>query len=260
MAKFLESLLRFKDIVWYRTLAQLKAESKNNYLGYAWFVLEPLISTAILYLVFGVIMGDRGSEMALFILIGMMLWQWMESSVMLGINGIREKFGILNTVKIPKFLFPLVSVLTNTWKFCCVYIVMLFFCNIFGFYVNAAYLMLPMVLFSQLIFIAGLTMPLAIFVTYMPDLINLISSLFRLMFFLSGIFYSLDRVPEALAPYFYCNPIAALMQANREILLYGRFPDVSLWLMPALVGTLLLLFGLYLSFRVEQTLLKRVSN
>jgi lipopolysaccharide transport system permease protein len=260
MIKTLETFSRLRDITLYRTVSKLKAESKNNNLGYVWFILEPLIGTAVLYFAFSALMGRNGSEMVMFILIGMMVWQWMESAVMLGIGGIREKLGVLNTVKIPKYLFPLVNVLASTWKFLCMYLVVIAFCNAFGYFASVAYVALPIILFAQLIFIMGLTLPLAIIVTYMPDLTNLVSSLFRLLFFLSGIFYTVEIVPDRIKPYFFWNPIAGLMEAHREVLLHGRFPNWSFSLIPFLVGTLLIVVGLAMTRAVDLKILKQVSN
>jgi len=256
----LGTLGRYRDILWYRTLAQLKAESNNNYLGYIWFILEPLISTAILYVVFGMIMGNRGSDVVLFILIGMMIWQWFESSLMTGVNGIREKIGILQTIRISKFIFPVVSVLANTWKFLWVFGVLLVLSNVLGFGINPNYLWLPLVILVELLFIIGLTVPLAILVTYMPDFVNLISSILRLLFFLSGIFFSVDRVPPELRDAFLANPVALLMNAFRDIILDGRAPDFANLAYCALWGLISLGLGLLWSRRVDQRIIKSIST
>lgn len=258
MRRRLSNIIRYKDILRYRTLAQLKAESKNNYLGYIWFLLEPLISTAILYVVFGLIMGNRGSDMVLFILIGMMIWQWFEGSTTLGMNGISEKSGILNTVSIPKFLFPMVSVLANTWRFIWVYLVVVALAHMLGFYLNWNYLWLPLVLGVQLFFIIGITLPLAIVVAYMPDFANLVSSLFRLLFFLSGIFFTVERVPEGALPYFNLNPVALLMNANRDVLLHAQAPDLSNLFYCFVFGGTAMAVGIGWSVKIDKKIMKAI--
>ncbi len=258
MKPSLTNLLRYKDILCYRTLAQLKAESKNNYLGYVWFILEPLISTAILYLVFGVIMGNRGSDMVLFILIGMMIWQWFEGSIMTGTHGISEKSRILNVVNVPKFIFPMVYVLANTWKFAWVYLIMVVLAQILGYTANWGYLWLPLVLGVQLFLILGLTLPLAVAVAYMPDFTTMISSVFRLLFFLSGIFFSADRVPEDLLFYYNLNPITLLMNANRDILLHGQMPDLSGLLYCLGFGAVAMTIGILWCLKIDKKIMKAI--
>lgn len=256
---FYSEVVRYRDILLYRTLAQLKAESNNNYLGYTWFVLEPLLSTLVLYLVFGVIMGNRGSEAVLFILIGMMVWQWFENSLMIGVNGIREKVGILQTIRIAKFVFPVVSVLANSWKFFCVFLVLLLAANLLGFFIGPAYLWLPVILVVELIFILGVTVPLAIVVTYMPDFVTLLSSVLRLLFFLSGIFFAVDRVPERLQEIFLANPVALMMIAFRDVILYGVSPNPGHLFYCFTLGVVCLLLGVKLSQSVDKKIIKSVS-
>lgn len=258
MNRTLTNLRRYKDILRYRTLAQLKAESKNNYLGYVWFVLEPLISTAILYVVFGLIMGNRGSDMVLFILIGMMIWQWFEGSITTGTHGISEKARILNVVNVPKFIFPMVYVLANTWRFLWVYLVMVLLAHILGYPANWGYLWLPLVLFVQLFLILGITLPLAVVIAYMPDFTTMVSSVFRLLFFLSGIFFGPDRVPADLVFYYNLNPITLLMNANRDILLHGRMPDLGGMLYCFVFGAIAMAIGIFWCQKVDKKIMKAI--
>jgi len=255
----LSTALRYKDILWFRTLAHLKAETNNNYLGYIWLFLEPAISTAILYLVFGVISGNRSSDLVLFILTGMMVWQWFESSIMMGAHGIREKLHILNNVRMPKYLFPVVSVFANTWKFLCVFLILIVLTNLVGFHAGIAYIYIPLVFFVQVLLIIGLTIPFAIFVAYMPDFVNILSSGFRLLFFLSGIFYSRAAVPDKLIPYFDLNPVAHVMDAFRAILISNEAPSMPAMIYCAIFGAIPLTIGIGLSLWLDQKIIKSIS-
>lgn len=252
--------LRYCDIVWYRTKAQLKAETNNNYLGYAWLIIEPLITTAILYLVFGVISGDRSTNMVLYILVGMMVWQWFEGSVMIGSGGVSEKLHLMNHVKLPKFLFPLVGVLANTWKCLCVFVVLMLFCNLVGAFATPAYLLLPIVFVAQLFFIVSLALPLSICAAYLPDLMNVVSSLFRLLFFLSGIFFTREQVPEKLQYYFDLNPIAHFMTAFRSILIDGVSPSWNHIGYCVLFASVPFFGGLCLFYVVDKKIVKAVTH
>jgi len=255
----LNDIRRYKDILLYRTIAQLKAESKNMYLGYVWFVLEPVLSTAILYVVFSVLRGKGDSEMVLFIFIGMMAWQWFEGSISMGMQGIRSKLHIHNTMHIPKFLFPLVDVLANTWKYLWLLIVLVVLVNILGFFVNVHYFYLPIVLLVQMVVIIGLTIPLAIACTYMMDFATVVSSVMRLLFFVSGIFFPISTVPEELLFYFKLNPMARLMNAQRDIFLYDRAPNFMDLGYCLAFGVACLALGILMNRAIDRKLVKSVS-
>ena len=86
------------------------------------------------------------------------------------------------------------------------------------------YLQLPLLLMVQLTFIAGVAFVLAALVPLLPDLRNVVSHLLMLMFFLSGIFYDADEMPEKFQWVFDINPMVHVIQANRAIMLYGEMP------------------------------------
>ncbi|AKC82699.1 hypothetical protein IMCC26134_07795 [Verrucomicrobia bacterium IMCC26134] len=253
----MRDLLRYKDIIFYRTLAGLKSEARKNYLGYIWFILEPLLSTGVLYFAMSHLTGHRGAAPIFEILIGMLSWQWFEGAVMLSSSSIGSKFHVHQQVPLPKYLFPLVDIGTHTIRFAFAFGLVLLICELFGYGVfGTAMLWLPLVLLLQLAFIIGLSLVVSIAVTLMSDLRMLLQSLFRLLFFVSGIFFGAERVPASLLPWFHANPLSVFIESYRAIIIEGHSPDLGL-----ITGTLpligLLLFaGCLVQSHFDKRLLK----
>lgn len=252
----MKTFLRYKDIIFYRTLAGLKSEASKNYLGYFWFVFEPLISTAVLYFAMSHATGLRGAGAAFGILIGMIAWQWFEGSVILSSSSLATKFHVHMQVPLPKYLFPLVDIGTNTVRFACAFVLVLATCLIFGSGPSLALLWLPVVLVLQLALIVGLSLGVSIGVTLMPDLRVLIQSLFRLLFFVSGIFFTAEKIPAHLLGWYYANPMAVFIESYRGIILHGRAPDATLLLLTIPPIVLLFAIGCYVQHRYDKRLLK----
>ncbi|MDR3228326.1 MAG: ABC transporter permease [Puniceicoccales bacterium] len=253
---FLASLKRHKDIIFYRTIAGIKSEGRQRYLGYLWFLLEPALSTAVLYIAFSQFTGRSGPDSILFILIGMILWQWFEGSVMVGASAIKAKFHVLNQFNLPKYIFPLVAIFTNTWKFLCVSVVIFALAAVFGYTPNIYWLWLPVFFALQLALIIGITLPVSIGVTLWNDFQTIVSTIFRLLFFLSGIFFSVSSVPEDLLGWFYANPMAVFMESGRAIILRGEPPPWEH--LPLAIAITLVFFalGLVLHARYDKRILK----
>lgn len=252
--------LRHAHILFYRTKAQIKAEAQNNYLGYFWFLLEPLLTTAVLYFVFGFLLGSRGPEAALFILVGILIWQWFSAGFTSGMVSLREKLPILQAVKVPKYLFPLVNILAATWKFLWVFLVLILLANGLGFSLNLSYLWLPLPFLVMLLLIIGLAMPFSIAVAFMPDLTMFVNSILRLLFFLSGIFFTIEVVPEHLQDWFLANPIARLMISFRVILIEGQSPDLGSLFYCLLWGLGALVVGIVVNYWTKGSIVKSVSQ
>jgi lipopolysaccharide transport system permease protein len=259
MALRLSECSRYRDIVWYRVLAGLKSEARQNFLGYVWFLLEPALTTAIAYLIYSLILSGGGAPRMVMLLLGTLTWQWFESAVTLGSQGIKTKLHIMMHFPLPKYIFPLVGVFTSTWKFLCVFVVLLVFCALAGYPPNACYLYLPLVLGAQLVLIIGFALPLAIGVAYFNDLLIVTNSLFRLMMILSGAVFEASVVPRTARLYFYANPMAGLIKSYRDIVLRGSPPHPALLAYAFAWGLGLAAVGLLWSRRIDGTILKSVN-
>jgi len=252
----MQSLLRYKDIIFYRILAGMKSEARKNYLGYLWFVLEPLLSTALLYFSMSHITGQRGMDTALSILFGMIAWQWFEGSIMLSASSILSKFHIYQQVPLPKYLFPLVDIGTNTVRFAVAFSLVLIASISIGPGPSLALVWLPLLLMLQLLLIAGLALVISMSVTLLQDIKIVLQSVFRLLFFASGIFFTAERVPAHLLPYFHANPIAALIESYRAVILHQHAPDLGLLGQASLTSLAILALGAFIQNYFDKRLLK----
>jgi len=253
---YISTLRRYFGIVLYRTIAGIKSEARQNYLGYLWFLLDPLFSTAILYWVYTHVTGRQGAQYVVFLLLGLISWQWFESSCMIGAISIKMKYGVLSQFNLPKFIFPLVSILVNTWKFLCVFLVILVAAAALGYPPNLRFVYLPLLLLSQLFLITGVTLPLSIGATLMNDLLAATNSVFRLLFFLSGIFFDPSIVPEKLKTLFYANPMAVFMEAYRMVIIHNQAPDMSRLVVAISISLGFLVLGLALHAYYDKKILK----
>ena len=250
---------RYKDIILYRAYAGIKSEGRQNYLGYLWYLLEPALSTVVLYVAFTQVTGKGGAEWAYFIILGLMAWQWFESSVMIGSAAIKAKFGVLNQYDLPKYIFPVVSILVNSWKCLCVFVVVLLAGMALGFGPNPNFAYLPLVYLLQLMLITGITLPLSIGATLSNDLMTVVASVFRLLFFLSGIFYHIDAVPENLRGVFFMNPMAVFIDSYREVIIHNRAPDTRLLLQAGATGAAFFAIGALVHLRYDKKLMKLIN-
>jgi len=248
--------LRYKDIVFYRTLAGLKSEARKNYLGYLWFIFEPLLSTGVLYFAMSQLTGNRGAAAVLTILVGMLVWQWFEGSIMLSAASISTKFHVHMQVPLPKYLFPLVDIGTNTVRFACAFVLVLAVCLFLAHGPSLMLLWLPVLLLLQLALIIAFSLVISIGVTLMPDLRVLLQSLFRLLFFVSGIFFTAERVPEHLLPAFHANPISVLIESYRAVILDGQPPHTGRLAYIAVLTAVLFLAGGLIQSYFDKRLLK----
>lgn len=228
------------ELVWFRAYADLKAEASRTYIGILWWILDPLLQMGIFYLVFGAgLRGtDRTENFVQFLLIGIITWRWFATSINTASGAIMQNRNLVLRIRIDKWVFPATMIAANTFKFAFAYVLLIAFVINSGMPVTWFYVQLPLLLIVQGTLICGAAFVSAALVPILPDLKNVISHMLMLMFFLSGIFYDVDQMPEKFQWVFDINPMVHVIQANRAVMLHGEMPE---WL-PLLAVTLLGLF------------------
>ncbi len=216
---------RIRDIIRYKTYAELKAESQRYYLGILWWLIEPVLYMLVFYFVFGLLFQRGTEDFIVFLLTGLVFWHWFQSTVMQGVDTLQANRALYNQVFVPKYVFPAVVMLKNTAKFGVVLAVLLLFLLVYGIQPTATWLAAIPVLLAGGAFIAGATMLVAAITPFVPDLRVLLDNGMRALLFMSGIFYDIDSFQTPYRFVFELNPVALLIANLRTVLVHSQFPD-----------------------------------
>ena len=233
------TLRRALDLLLFRTYADLKAEVERTYLGFLWWVLEPLMFMAVFYYVFGVLRGVGGVSYVAMLLVGLVVWQWVKSGISHASDAIGNSLFLMRQVYIPAALVPLMVIATDTVKFLFVLAVLLVSLVLMGIPPTLAWLQLVPILLVALLLIAGAGLLCAAWCPLFPDLRFVVETLLLLLMFLSGVFFDRSDIPAGLQDWFFLNPVAVVLDAAREALLAGAWVDVPRLAYAAAVGALL---------------------
>jgi lipopolysaccharide transport system permease protein len=240
------------DLVWYRAYVDLKSESAQSYLGFIWWILEPLLYLAAFYLIFELVMKRGGVGFVGFLLCGLVFWRWFDNSIKKMSGSIINNANLLSQVYVPKAIFPFIDFLSNIFRFLFVMLAFLGFIFLYQGQALSTWWFLALILLVQGVFIAGLGLILAAVVPLVPDLKKIIDNVLMLMFYLSGIFFDVSTVKGIYGELLLLNPMAVLLHSYRQVLLNGVSPD---WLRLggiAIAGLALLAIGFVLLTRFDK--------
>ncbi|WP_178119593.1 ABC transporter permease [Pseudomonas sp. SCB32] len=205
----------------------MKSESTRTRLGFAWWVLEPLFLLLIYYAVFGHLLRVQVENFAVFLIIGVTFWTWFNKSVMNCTDAIYQKKHILEHCRVDPLIFPLTSVFKDLVKESLVVALLLGLLCATGFTPSWLWLYLPLIAFVQLVITAGLGVFVAGLIPFLPDLRILISSGLQFLMFASGVFYAKENIPQQFQILLDLNPLALLLSQYRDVLMYGRAPQLE---------------------------------
>ena len=247
------------DLILYKTYADIRADTAHTYVGYLWWLIDPLVAMATYYVVFGLFLQTRTEDFIPFLLIGVAAWQWFVTTVSKGANTVRAAASLISQVYIPKLVFPTVAILIAFLHFVVVLSLLIAFCIVYGLSFSPPYAALVVIVAVQFVFSGSLAYLLAALIPFIPDLRNVVDYGLRMLMFLSGVFFPAEQLPEWARPWFYLNPMANLIESYREVLIHQRWPDFGALGLVALLSCAIVVPAIYLLTRYDRVYPKVVD-
>lgn len=240
------------DLVIQKARAGLRAEASRGYLGVLWWIIEPLMYMSIFYVVFAHLFRRGDANFIMFLLTGLISWKWFHATVATGASSLLTNVGLMNQVYLPKIIFPLTIVAINTFKFLIILTILLILLQFTSARVTWAWMLLPVLVLTQLLLIVAVTSLLAAIMPFFPDLKVILDNVLMMLLFLSGVFFDINKMPESVQGYFWLNPMALMIALYRKVLIEGAQPD---WLQLSgilVFSAVLLIFAVRLFHRFDR--------
>lgn len=227
-----------------------KVRYRNMSLGVLWSLVNPLIMMAVLSFVFVVLFKQQREDMWLFILIGLLPYNFFSIAWSTGTESVVANGPLIKHVPFQRELVPLSVVFGNTLHYLLQLILLLIAVSAVR-DVNIQWLWLPVVLVLQILFVCGLTLVTAALDVYYRDVAYVVNAATLFLFWLCPIFYGLENVPSKYAWLYEANPIAAVILIMRRIFLEGVSPGLTMIKLGA-VSILTLWIGYMFFVRLEK--------
>lgn len=233
-----------------------EAANAKNRLGRWWVILLPTIQAMVYGLIFGVLMAaDRPENFIPFLFTGVFLFTYMSSSASSGATAMTSNTGLVRSLSFPRVLLPISAVLRQFFntlpQLGLLLLTMLIFQQGIGW---GWLLMIPVVLLMTW-FNLGLAMIMARIGSQVQDINKLLPFAIRILFYTSGIFFSMDKVlsdyPTVLAIMQF-NPIYDFIELARGLLVNGYQTSAFLWLTCTGWAVITLVAGVFFFWKAEE--------
>lgn len=239
--------------------SQLKTEVAGSYLNWIWWILDPLCFMLIYTFIFGYVFKSKESYFPVFIFVGLSMWNFFNGTIKSSVKIVKRNKSVVSRVYFPKYILVVTQLLADAFKmlisFGIVVLMMIFFkvpvtWNVVFF--------LP-ILITLMLFTFGCGCFVMHFGVYVEDLSNVTNIVLRFLFYLTGIFYSVEgRIPRYGAYLNNFNPLASLISAMRDCLIYSSTPNLKFLGIWFGVSVLISICGVALVYKEENSYLKAV--
>ncbi|MBO1329694.1 ABC transporter permease [Streptomyces sp. VRA16 Mangrove soil] len=213
--------------------AKLTAQYSQAKLGQVWQVATPLLNAVVYYLIFGLILGtSKGMSHDVFIpflVTGVFVFTFTQSSVMAGVRAIAGNLGLVRALHFPRASLPISFALQQLQQLLFSMIVLFIVACGFGSYPSLSWLLIVPALALQFCFNMGLALIMARAGSKTPDLAQLMPFVMRTWMYASGVMFSIPVMlkdkPQWIADVLQYNPAAIYMDLIRFALIDGYGSD-----------------------------------
>lgn len=214
-------IYRYRELLRNLTVRDLKVRYRNSLLGFLWAWGNPIMMTLVFTIVFGVLSPTSTHNYPLFILIGWLTWGFTSAAINDGIQSIVSNAHLVKKVWFPRIVLPASAVFANAMNFLLALPLIVALILFFNVPIQPLLLLyFPIIFLSQLALVMGLSFFLSAANVFYRDTGVISGVVLTAWFFLTPVFYSVERLTDKSKLVYYLNPMASIIEAYRNVL-YG---------------------------------------
>ena len=256
LGAYLRQLWARREFCVLLALSRVRADNDRDRLGPAWVVLKPLLNAAVYGAVFGLLLHaeSRPDNFVPFLVAGVFVFTHLSSCLTDGAASVTGSADLVRSLRFPRAVLPLAVVVQRSVGLVAMTAVLLAVVVASGEPVRTRWLLVLPALALATAFATGLALAAARLTVHLRDLAQLLPFLTRLLFYVSGIFYSLDRVVDdaRVLALLELNPAAVYITLVRGALLTDVTATAGTWLLGLGWALVVLPVGLVLFWQAEQ--------
>lgn len=199
MRRLIANFKKYRYLLGELVKKDIKLKYRNSVLGFAWTLLEPLLTMVVLTVVFQNMLGKEVEYFPVYVLCGRLLYSYFSNGTKLALKSIRRNSSMIRKVYVPKYIYPLASALSGYVTFLLSLIVLVGVAAVQSLKPTWHLLGAFVPLFTILIMTIGVGFILATLDVFFRDTEYLWGVILMLIMYASAIFYdklSLLKVPS----------------------------------------------------------------
>ncbi len=208
---------------------EIKRKYARSYLGIVWSVLNPLLTMAVMSMIFSTIFRRNIENFPVYYLTGSIFWSLFTGATNAALTAMVDNKNLLMKVKLPMMVFPLSRCCTALMNFgysMAAYVVIL---AVFRIRPNVTMPLFFVCAAGMFLFSVGLGCFLSVLYVLFGDIKHLYSVLLTIWMYLSAVFYPVESTSPAMQEVIVRNPVYNYIACARQCVLEGQPPTAEQW-------------------------------
>lgn len=241
----LNRLYEYRSLFSQLVMRDIKLKYRRSYLGYLWSILNPLLTMAVLTMVFSQMFRRDIPNYPAYLISGQILFNFMTEATRDGMASVINNATLLKKASVPKYIFTLSKVTSSlvTMLLSMVALLLVFLFTGVRFHFIMLLFFIPII--QLYIFSVGLGLFLAQAAVFFRDIQYIYSVITTAWLYLTPIFYNIEILPDwLLVMVKYLNPMYCYIMQFRCLMLEGRFASPLMMLAGILWSVGILTIGI----------------
>lgn len=244
----MRTLFHYRDLIWTLVARDLKVRYRRSVLGLFWSMLQPLLTMAVLAIVFSSLFRFDIRNYPVYALAGLLFWNFFQQSIVVSMNSLRSHAYILEKLPVPMIVFPIATVISGVVNLVIAFVPVLGLLLITGHRIGPSLFFLPIAVLIAATFTLGAGLLLAPLAVFFTDVVEMITVVLTLLFYLTPVIYPKDIVPPRFEALVHYNPVRSILEVFRDPIYFGKIPPMTHLTFSAALALVALVVGL-ISFK-----------
>ena len=250
----IRELWRARELLFYLVWRIIKVRYRQTAVGVGWALVQPLLTMIVFTLIFSKVanVGSAGVPYPLFVLAGLLPWNYFASSVTVTSQSIVSNVPLITKVFFPRILLPLSSTIAPLVDLLSSLVLLVVVMAFYRTPLRLTMLLVPLLLLAVVTTALSISLWLSAINVRYRDVTFVVPFLVQLWLFLTPVVYPGALVPEGPLRVLYAlNPMVGVVEGFRWAL-FGTAIDTALVLPSALMVLFLLAAGTIYFLKTEQ--------
>lgn len=256
--KLVNNLYNYRELLKSNVKKEIRGKYKGSFLGILWSFINPLLQTIVYTIVFSTIMPNRMDNYLIYVVTGIIPWNFFLTSMIQGMTTVKANAGIIKKVYFPREILPISVVLSGLVNFFISCAIILLFCICSGIGISWHIILVPFIAVLQFLFTLGLVFALSAINVYIQDTEYIVQFILNMAFYATPILYLPSELPTLFQQILNLNPMTHIMVAYRDLFMYHILPGAKTMMILTIISILICFFGYKIFKKLERKFAEQI--
>jgi teichoic acid transport system permease protein len=230
----------------------LRQQNYGSIFGQLWLVLNPLLLSAVYFLLIYVIGGSSDASRFGHLTATLFLFYLISNSLTGGVKAITSGERLILNTSFPRIMLPISATVIALFKFLPTVAVFTVIHLLIGLPFSWQMLWAIPILFIALVMALGMSILISCINVYFRDISSILPYLTRSLLYLSPILYEASNISESIKKFEIANPLFYLLDSWSRVVVHAEAPSMNGLIHASLWALGLLFIGAYIFLSRER--------